>query len=100
MTLPIRIGSLASAELTEAVRWYESKHRGLGGELLDEVTKPIDRLSSNPETGRPMSADQNTRRLLVSRFPYHLVYHIRPAEIVLVAVAHLKRRPGYWKNRM
>ena len=100
MSPPIRISSLASAELTEAVSWYESKRRGLGGELLDEVAKTVDRLSLNPETGSPISPDQNTRRLLVSRFPYQVVYRIRPAEIVVAALAHLKRRPGYWKNRM
>jgi len=67
----IRTTSQASIELAEAIRWYESKRRGLGGELLDEVAKTIERLTSNPDAGSPMSADRKTRRLLVSRFPYH-----------------------------
>jgi hypothetical protein len=46
-----------------------------------------------------MSADQQTRRLLMTRFPYQVVYRVRPSEIVVVALAHLKRRPGYWKHR-
>ena len=61
MTPLIRTTSQASIELAEAIRWYESKRRGLGGELLDRV---------------------------------------RPDDIVVVALAHLKRRPGYWKNRV
>ncbi len=100
MTPLIRTTSQASIELAEAIRWYESKRRGLGGELLDEVAKTIERLTSNPDAGSPMSADRKTRRLLVSRFPYQIVYRVRSDEIVVVALAHLKRRPGYWKNRV
>lgn len=99
MTLSIRTSSPASLELTEAVRWYESKRPGLGADFLDEVTRAIDRLGLNPEFGNPMSADQKTRRLFVARFPYQIVYRVRPREIVIVALAHLKRRPGYWKHR-
>lgn len=99
MTQPLRIHSLASLELTEAVRWYESKRVGLGEELLDEFAALITRLTMNPESGNPISVDQKTRRLLVTRFPYQVVYRVRPNEIVVVALAHLKRRPGYWKHR-
>jgi hypothetical protein len=72
---------------------------GLGGELLDEFAALIARLTLNPESGNPISADQKTRRLLVTRFPYQAVCRVRPTEIVVVALAHLKRRPGYWKHR-
>jgi hypothetical protein len=37
--------------------------------------------------------------LLATRFPYQVVYRVRPNETVVVALAHLKRRPGYWKRR-
>ena len=99
MTPSLRIHSLASRELAEVVRWYESKRAGLGGELVDEFSESIARLTRNPEPGNPMSADQQTRRLLMTRFPYQVVYRVRPSEIVVVALAHLKRRPGYWKHR-
>ena len=99
MTLSVRTHSDAATELAEAVRWYESKRPSLGAELLDEVAHAIDRVAQNPEAGSAMSADQKTRRLLVSRFPYQLVYRLRPGEAVVVAIAHLKRRPNYWKPR-
>jgi hypothetical protein len=99
VTPPLQIHSLASLELTEAVRWYESKRPGLGGELLDQFSALMTRLMLNPESGNPISADQKTRRLLVPRFPYQVVYRARPSEIVVVALAHLNRRPGYWKHR-
>jgi plasmid stabilization system protein ParE len=97
--LSIRIHSDASTELADAVRWYESKRPGLGRDLLDDVASANDRIARNPACGSSMTADRRTHRLLVSRFPYQLVYRLRPGEIVVVAVAHLKRRPGYWKHR-
>ena len=99
MSLRIRIHSDAATELAEAVRWYDSKRRGLGGELVDEVAGAIDRVAQNPEAGSPLSADGKTRRVLVPRFPYQLVYRLRPGEVVVVAVAHMKRRPGYWRDQ-
>ncbi len=40
-----------------------------------------------------------TRRYLLHRFPYHVVFRERGKAIEVVAVAHVKRRPGYWKSR-
>jgi plasmid stabilization system protein ParE len=99
VTLPVRSSEPASDELREAVRWYEARRSGLGGEFFDAVAATILLIETNPEIGTRISADGQTRRVLVARFPYQIVYRIRPTEIVIVAVAHLKRRPGYWKNR-
>ena len=96
---PIRASEPASEEFGEAVRWYEVRRGGLGGEFFDAVTAALSHIETNPEIGMTISADGHTRRLLVARFPYHIVYRLRPTEIVIVAIAHLKRRPGYWKNR-
>ena len=95
----VRTAQLASDELTEAVRWYERQRRGLGSDLFDAVATSVSRIESNPELGTPISSDGLTRRVLVSRFPYQIVYRLRRVEIVIVAVAHLKRRPGYWFDR-
>lgn len=99
MTRRVRTSELASDELTEAVRWYEARRSGLGGEFFDAITAAISFVEANPEIGAMISADGLTRRALVPRFPYQIVYRLRPTEIVVVAVAHLKRRPGYWKTR-
>jgi plasmid stabilization system protein ParE len=96
---PVRSSEPASEELTEAVRWYEARRTGLGGEFVDAVSVTLTLIESSPEIGATISADGQTRRALVDRFPYQLVYRLRPTEIVIVAIAHLKRRPGYWKNR-
>lgn len=74
MTLPTRTHADASAELAEAIRWYESKRPGLGRDLLEDLASAIDRAAQNPDAGRSIAADLKTRRLLLSRFPYQLVY--------------------------
>ena len=99
MTRLIRTSEPAAEEFREAVRWYEARHPGLGAEFFDAVAATLSRVETNPEIGTPLSTDGRTRRLLVTRFPYHIVYRLRPADVVIVAIAHTKRRPGYWKNR-
>ena len=99
MTRPIRISEPASDEFGEAVRWYEGRRFGLGGEFFDAVAATLSLIEVNPELGTTISADGQTRRALVARFPYQVVYRLRPTEIVIAAIAHLKRRPGYWTNR-
>ena len=99
MTRPIRVSEPASDELSEGVRWYEARRASLGGEFFDAVTATLLLIETNPEIGTTDSSDGHTRRALVARFPYQVVYRLRPTELVIVAIAHLKRRPGYWKNR-
>jgi toxin ParE1/3/4 len=95
-----RIAPPASEELAEAVRWYEVKHVGLGGEFFDAVVRAIDLVRHQPEIGAPRSDGLGHRRILVDRFPYQVVYRVRGDELYVVAVAHLSRQPGYWKRRL
>lgn len=99
MTLRIRASEPASKEFSEAVRWYEARRSRLGGEFFDAVAVAVSRIETNPEVGTAISTDGQTRRVLVARFPYQVVYRLRPTEIVIAAIAHLKRRPGYWQSR-
>ena len=97
--MTVRTAQPASEEFAEAVRWYEMQRPGLGGEFFDAVAATLSLVESAPEVGTAISPDGRTRRALVTRFPYQVVYRLKPAEIVVVAVAHLKRRPGYWTGR-
>jgi toxin ParE1/3/4 len=96
---PIRTVEPASDEFHEAVRWYEARRASLGAEFFDAVAAALSLIETNPEIGPAISADGHTHRALVARFPYQVVYRVRASEIVIVAIAHLKRRPGYWKHR-
>jgi toxin ParE1/3/4 len=88
----------AREEFSAAVRWYEEQRPGLGGELFDAVVQATSGIQAQPEIGT-LSRDRRTRRVLVQRFPYQVVYRLSANEIVIVAIAHLKRKPGYWKKR-
>ncbi len=99
MTRTVRNLRAASEEFAAAVQRYEEQRLGLGAEFYDAVVEATDRIEAHPEIGTPISTDQRTRRVLVQRFPYQIVYRLLLDEIVIIAVAHLKRRPGYWKER-
>jgi len=88
----------AREEFAAAVRWYEEQRPGLGGEFFDAVVHATSLIQAQPEIGA-LSRDRRTRRVLVQRFPYQVIYRLSVDEIVIVAIAHLKRRPGYWRKR-
>lgn len=87
----------AETEMLEAARFYESNAEGLGLEFLSEVQKALHDISSNP-VAYPI-IEKEIRRRHVYRFPYGVLYREDPDQIVIIAVMHLHRRPGYWSNR-
>ena len=90
--------SEARLELAEAARWYNSQSRGLGSDLRREVKAAVARIVANPEWFGILEDD--IRCCLVHRFPYGILYEIRPDCVLIVAVMHLHRAPGYWKSRV
>lgn len=89
----------ATAELTNAVRWYEQHRAGLGAELFDGIVETINLIRTHPEIGAPRPTRGPTRQLRVNRFPYNVVYRVRDDDIYVVAIAHTSRRPDYLKHR-
>ncbi|HEY2773746.1 MAG TPA: type II toxin-antitoxin system RelE/ParE family toxin [Candidatus Binatia bacterium] len=87
----------ASAEFLAAATYYESQAHDLGHDFITLVERAVARLQEFPDIGRPFG--QRLRRIVVPRFPYGLVYRAEPDRIHVVAVMHLRRRPGYWRLR-
>ncbi len=87
----------AEEEMVEAARFYETQTSGLGADFLLEIRRVTEGISKNPRAGRILRG--KVRRRLVRRFPYGLLYRIDPDEIVVMAVMHLRRSPGYWRGR-
>jgi plasmid stabilization system protein ParE len=87
----------AEAELVAAARYYEDHAENLGFDFLIAVRRTYSRLAEFPESGH--SFGRRLRRVLVPGFPYGLIYRAEADRILIVAVAHLHRRPGYWKAR-
>lgn len=88
----------AKVEIREAAEYYEGCKEGLGQAFLKAVESTIHELSQNPLRWRKISGQ--FRRFLLKRFPYGVIYSITEDEIFIAAVMHLKRKPGYWKNRL
>lgn len=88
----------ALEELADADRYYESCQIGLGvrfQELIEQIESDI---AENPETG--FIHDHGTRMRLVRKFPYGVIFKSYSDHIFIVAIAHLSRRPGYWRKRV
>jgi plasmid stabilization system protein ParE len=96
--LKVRLLKAAEKELDEGVSYYEAQVPGLGNEFLEETRAAIDRIKQYPEAWHAVS--RRTRRYQVKRFPYGVIYQIRQDELLIVAIAHLHRKPGYWRNRI
>jgi len=99
VTRPVRTARLASEELAAAVRWYETQRPGLGVDFFDAVVEALDRIAAHPEAGATAFGTINARRMLVAGFPYQVVYRLGTEDIRVIAFAHLKRRPGFWRQR-
>ena len=88
---------LAADEAQAAERWYRERNETASGRFQRELDRAIERISERPETGSPYLS--NTRRVLLRRFPFFVVYRVRVGDLEIVAVAHARRRPGYWRTR-
>jgi plasmid stabilization system protein ParE len=102
LRLPLRISEEAEAEMAEAARWYETHRAGLGTEFLDAVDAAVARITEAPHLGSlvPDVGDESIRRRPVGRFPYHVVYLELSDRLQILAIAHDRRRPGYWVGRL
>jgi plasmid stabilization system protein ParE len=87
----------ALQELIDSARYYEAHLPGLGTDFKSEVGRTLDLLSENPDIGVVIEAPY--RRLPLHRFPFSIIYRIRESTLRILAVAHQRRRPGYWKGR-
>ena len=93
-----RFLSSAEQEMTEAARYYEEEAEGLGLDFLNDVQRTIDRFCDNPNLGQTI--DKSLCRGLFSRFPFSLIYAVDVDGLLIVAIAHQRRRPDYWKQRV
>jgi toxin ParE1/3/4 len=95
---PAKFHRDAIAELNDAVAWYEKQRARLGDELRVQVELAIEQMEHDPTLGIRHGKGR-TRFYKVKRFPYLLYYAELDDAIWIAAVAHERRRPGYWKRR-
>jgi plasmid stabilization system protein ParE len=93
----VEVHPLAADEAEAAERWYRERNETAATRFRRELDRAVDLISERPDAGPPYLG--KTRRLLLRRFPFFVVYRVRGATLEIVAVAHGRRRPGYWRKR-
>jgi toxin ParE1/3/4 len=88
----------ALLEFEEAVQFYKERGWTLGQRFAKEIRVTIAKIVATPDRWRVVEQDVRVCRARV--FPYAVLYTIEPDYILIVAVAHGKRRPGYWRHRL
>jgi plasmid stabilization system protein ParE len=88
----------AEAELLKEVAYYSNVSDGLGIKFAHAVESAVKNAVSNPSSGAP--SPKGTRNRLVKGFPFSVVYRSNDTEILVVALMHHRREPGYWANRI
>lgn len=89
---------LAEIELHEAADWYERELSGLGADFAEEFSRALTYLLEGPLRCRQI--EPGVRRCLLKRFPYGIIYDVPADYLRIIAVAHLHRKPGYWRGRV
>ncbi|MBA3396019.1 MAG: type II toxin-antitoxin system RelE/ParE family toxin [Deltaproteobacteria bacterium] len=97
--MKLQIHRLAVAEIDHEVDYYESRQVGLGAELEDEIEAVFAMALRFPEAAPQWRKRVDRRVAVLDRFPFTLPYQIVGDEIVVLALAHTSRRPGYWSRR-
>jgi toxin ParE1/3/4 len=90
----------AAAELAAAVAWYEDREEGLGDELERDVYDAFDVIAENPNAWPTWPRLKRVRVFPLDRFPYLIPYAPGRQTLFMLAVAHAKRNPGYWRYRL
>jgi len=84
-------------EAESAARWYAERSAAAAVAFSEELDAAESAITRLPDAWPRF--EHNTRRYLLRRFPFSVVYRVEADRVLIVAVAHAHRRPGYWKSR-
>jgi plasmid stabilization system protein ParE len=94
---PVEVHPAAIAEGEDAVAWYAARNEQVALQFVQELDRAIVRIAEAPHRWPPYL--HGTRRIRLARFPFLIPYREDHFRILIVAIAHAKRKPGYWKER-
>jgi plasmid stabilization system protein ParE len=94
----VRFLEPAEAELEETIDYLDQQSSGLGDRFRREVEASVARIRDHPLIGAPLT--RRAHKLRVRRFQHNIIYGIVDESIVIIAIAHHKRRPQYWRLRL
>ena len=96
--MSVRLLESAQVELDDAIAWYASQAPGLGDAFLIETLKTLKLIEQYPKAWHPLT--QQVRRCRLRRFPYSVIYAQEGSDLLVLALAHQHRKPGYWRTRL
>ncbi|HTW57007.1 MAG TPA: type II toxin-antitoxin system RelE/ParE family toxin [Terriglobales bacterium] len=88
----------ATADVKQAVAWYQKRSPKAALDFIEELHRAAETIRDAPD--RWPAGKNNTRRFLLWRFPFSIIYSERESVITIWAVAHGSRRPEYWARRL
>jgi plasmid stabilization system protein ParE len=89
----------ALAEMRDSISYYRDEENALlADEFATEIDRSLDLILERPMIGKPFR--RVARQFVIKRFPYSLFYQVRTDSVLIAAVAHHRRRPGYWIMRL
>jgi toxin ParE1/3/4 len=88
----------AARELVETSAFHDNEVPGLGERFVVEVERVVSLVAELPNIGQEI--EKSRRRIVLARFPYSRIYSTESEDVWVLAVAHQRRRPGYWHGRM
>ena len=97
MNRVVRLREETDRDLSSTASWYEQQRAGLGHEFLDDALSSLQRIAEQPLSHPVVHRD--TRRALMTRFPFGVYYRVEQSQIVVVAIIHGSRHPGRWQTR-
>ena len=95
---PLEIHPAALEEFKSALTWYLERSEVAAQNFVAELDRAVDLMIESPE--RWPTGDYGTRKFVLRRFPFAIIYRNRNAVVQILAIAHGHRRPGYWKERL
>jgi len=94
----VRFHPAAAQEVESTYEWYAARNVAAAQGFREELRQAVDAVAASPQTWPRYGS--RARRYVFPRYPFSLVYIVRDADIEVVAVAHGRRRPGYWRSRL
>ena len=97
MTFEVSFHPEAVQELRAAFLWYFDRNPIVAQSFQDETEHAIETILENPHQWQNWGKSE--RKYVFSRFPFNLIYRVNLNKVEVIAIAHQKRKPGYWKKR-
>jgi len=83
----------------DSAAFYQNRLFGLGADYVTEFDAVMEHICSSPNF-YPTIAAPDIHKAGIKRFPFHIIYRVMPLQILVLAVAHQRRRPAYWAGRV